>query len=147
SRLHAKLHKEARCYRSGPTEPAAAMDEHVRAGSQDGTQFLAGRGPRSLELFVGRRHVYNRQMEPRHPAVRYLLAEMRNAQLGKFLLLYQSYDRDRSPGADRVEIKGKIAIPLTGHGVPVALARAKCDPNPPEQGTGRDGCNLQWVTD
>jgi hypothetical protein len=54
---------------------------------------------------------------------------------------------DGSEVTDGVEIEGKIAIPISGHGVTVIFARAKSNANAAEIRPGRHRSNLQRMRD
>jgi hypothetical protein len=71
-------------------------------------------------------------MKPQHLSTRHLLAEAFYSQQAELLWFQKRNNRNRSPIADRVEIKGEIAIPVSRRRIPVVLSRAKGDSYPSE---------------
>jgi hypothetical protein len=67
---------------------------------------------------------------------RHLLAETFHSQQAELLWFQKRNDRGRSPIADRVEIKGEIAIPISGRRIPIILSRAKGGSYPSELRSG-----------
>jgi hypothetical protein len=60
----------------------------------------------------------------------------------KLLWFQKSNDRSRSPVADHIEIKGEIAIPISGHRIPIIFSRAKGYSYPSELRPGSYDCDL-----
>jgi hypothetical protein len=81
-------------------------------------------------------------MEPQHLSTRHLLAETFYSQQAELLWFQERNDRSRSPIADRVEIKGEIAIPISGQRIPIIFSRAKGDSYPSELRPGGYDCDL-----
>jgi hypothetical protein len=118
------------------------MDQHVEPAPQHRTQLFPGGIPLLLELLVRNRHIDDRKMEPQHLSTRHLLAETFYSQQAELIWLQKRNNRDRSPTADRVEIKGEIAIPVSGRRIPVVLSRAKGDSYPAEFRPSAYDCDL-----
>ena len=130
--------------RQQPTgeHPPGQWTQHVEPAAKDRAQFFTGDIQLLLKSFVRNRHVNDREMEPQHLSTQHLLAETFYSQQAELLWFQKRNNRNRSPIANHVEIKGEIAIPISGQRIPIILSRAKGDSYPSELRPGSYDCDL-----
>jgi hypothetical protein len=75
----------------------------------------------------------------------YFLTEAFYSQQSELLGFEKSNDCGRPPISDRVEIEVEIAIPLSGHRMPIVFSRAEGDSYAPVSRSNNYGRDLQWM--
>jgi hypothetical protein len=67
-RLHAEFDQEPSADRASSSQSAAAMNQNIASAGQQFPELITGHCPLSLEPFVRRRDIDDREVEPQHPS-------------------------------------------------------------------------------
>ena len=111
--------------RTRPAEAAATVHQQPAAGAQKIAEHGAVYPPRLLERGVGYRDVDDRQVDPGRTQRFHRRSETRHHKLLQLVVVHQGDDHRCAPGPDRREIGLEAAVPGTGQGGAILLARAQ----------------------
>ena len=88
------------------------MDKDVFTVDEETAQPCSGRVPSLLEFLSGSGDVGDREMKPFHPARSNRCIQISDPQQLHLVLLNQRNDGSSSPPAHRVQIDGKVTLPV-----------------------------------
>ena len=131
--------------RPSPAKAAFAMDEDVRAGTQQSPKLFPCDHPLRLEAGVGGADIAKGQVMPFHVPAPHLWPERGDAQIGKFMVLDQGHDRRGIPGGDHVEVGRQVPVPGATGGVSLGLAGREGHADLAQPRTARDRGDLKRV--